>query len=117
VEAIFAARERGVAELSLNFAAFARWLHSPAGPVERVLAHLVRFGDRFFQVESLLSFNAKFQPRWQPRYLLFDGALGLPRACLAAMWAEGQLPKPAVPRLARSPEPEPVSAGVSTGAA
>ena len=28
------------------------------------------------------------------RYLLYEGALGLPRAGLAVMWAEGQLPKP-----------------------
>ena len=25
---------------------------------------------------------------------MYEGALGLPRAGLAAMWAEGQLPKP-----------------------
>jgi hypothetical protein len=29
---------------------------------------------------------------------VYEGALGLPRASLAAMWAEGQLPKPVLPR-------------------
>jgi lysyl-tRNA synthetase class 2 len=48
-------------------------------------------------------FNAKFFPRWEPRYLVYQGALGLPRASLAAMWAEGQLPKPELPRAASSP--------------
>ena len=84
-------------ELSLNFAAFARVMHSPEGLVDRLLASAARLLDPFFQIESLYRFNAKFSPRWEPRYLLYEGAAGLPRAGLAAMWAEGQLPKP--PRL------------------
>ena len=61
---------------------------------ERALGKLVALGNPFFQIESLYRFNAKFFPRWEPRYLVYEGALGLPRAGLAAMWAEGQLPKP-----------------------
>jgi len=89
-------RDRGVQELSLNFAAFARWLHSPEKRSERVLGRLVSLGNRFFQIESLYRFNAKFFPRWEPRYLVYEGALGLPRASVAALWAEGQLWKPAL---------------------
>jgi lysyl-tRNA synthetase class 2 len=85
-------------ELSLNFAAFARVMHSPEGLVDRLLASAARLLDPFFQIESLYRFNAKFSPRWEPRYLLYEGAAGLPRAGLAAMWAEGQLPKPRVYR-------------------
>ncbi len=91
-------RERGVKELSLNFAAFARWMHSPARRSERLLGKLVALGNPFFQIESLYRFNAKFFPRWEPRYLVYEGAFGLPRAGIAAMWAEGQLYKPAVRR-------------------
>ncbi len=87
-------RERGVEEMSLNFAAFARWMHSPERPHERWLGKLVALGNPFFQIESLYRFNAKFFPRWEPRYLVYDGALGLPRASIAALWAEGQLWKP-----------------------
>jgi lysyl-tRNA synthetase class 2 len=87
----------GIEELSLNFAAFARWLHSPSGRVERVLKVLLGKADDFFQVESLYRFNAKFRPRWQPRYLLYQGATSLPRTALAALWAEGQIPRPALP--------------------
>ena len=94
VQAIALLKERGTEEISLNFAAFARWLHSPHGPVERVLGRIVSAGDRFFQIESLYRFNAKFFPRWEPRYFLYEGTLGLPRAGLAALWVEGQLPKP-----------------------
>jgi lysyl-tRNA synthetase, class II len=94
VRAIEGLRERRVEEISLNFAAFARVMHGPRGPVERLAGRLVALGNPFFQIESLYRFNAKFFPRWEPRYLLYEGALGLPRAGLAVMWAEGQLPKP-----------------------
>src|SRR5207248_362085 len=94
VRAIEALRERGVEEISLNFAAFARVMHGPRGPLERLVGRLVALGNPYFQIESLYRFNAKFFPRWEPRYLLYEGTLGLPRAGLAVMRAEGQLPKP-----------------------
>ena len=97
VEAARLLGERGVEEFSLNFAAFGRWLRDPANVVERALARVLVVGDRWFQVERLLRFTQKFDPRWQPRYLLFEKPSALPRTALAAMWAEGQLPKPAVP--------------------
>jgi lysyl-tRNA synthetase class 2 len=92
VRGIESLRELGIAELSLNFAAFGRLLERPSGRVERVLARCIRLGNRYFQIESLYSFNAKFMPRWEPRYLLFESLLGLPRVGLAAMRVEGQLP-------------------------
>jgi len=90
-------RDRGLHEMSLNFAAFAKWLHSPSGWLERTLGRIVALGNPFFQIESLYRFNAKFFPRWEPRYLVYEGTLGLARAGIAAMWAEGQLPKPSLP--------------------
>jgi lysyl-tRNA synthetase class 2 len=102
VSAVELLRERGVDEMSLNFAAFARWIHSPERPAERALGRLIAMGNRFFQIESLYRFNAKFFPRWEPRYLVYQGAFGLPRASLAAMWAEGQIPKPELPRASSS---------------
>src|SRR5436305_4051658 len=91
-------RERGLSEMSLNFAAFAKWMHSPEKRHERVLGKLVALGNPFFQIESLYRFNAKFFPRWEPRYLVYEGAFGLPRAGIAALWAEGQLWKPRIAR-------------------
>ncbi|HSD77951.1 MAG TPA: phosphatidylglycerol lysyltransferase domain-containing protein, partial [Solirubrobacteraceae bacterium] len=88
--------ERGIEEFSLNFAAFGRWLRAPSSPLERVLGRLACAGDRFFQIERLHRFNAKFGPRWQPRHLVFDSAAALPRIALAALWVEGQLPRPAL---------------------
>jgi lysyl-tRNA synthetase class 2 len=90
-------RDRGLDEMSLNFAAFAKWMHSPSGRIERTLGRIIALGNPFFQIESLYRFNAKFFPRWEPRYLVYEGTLGLPRAGIAAMWAEGQLPKPSLP--------------------
>jgi lysyl-tRNA synthetase class 2 len=94
VRAIESLRDHGVEEISLNFAAFARMMHGPRGLFEHVAWRAVALANPFFQIESLYRFNAKFFPRWEPRYLLYEGALGLPRAALAVMWAEGQLPKP-----------------------
>jgi lysyl-tRNA synthetase class 2 len=95
VEAARLLGEAGIEEFSLNFAAHGRWLRAPDNVVERVLAAILRVADRWFQVERLLRFNAKFEPGWQPRYLLFEHPLHLPQVALAAMVAEGQLPTPA----------------------
>jgi lysyl-tRNA synthetase class 2 len=103
VSAMEMLRERGIEEISLNFAAFARLLRSPNGIWERTLGRIVTLANPYFQIESLYRFNAKFSPRWQPRYLLYERRpLGFARTGLAAMWAEGQLPSP-IPRAMRAP--------------
>jgi lysyl-tRNA synthetase class 2 len=94
VRSIESLRERGIEEVSLNFAVFARLLHSPRGPLERLVRHVLRTADAVFQIERLYRFNAKFAPRWEPRYLMYESRLGLPRTGLVAMWVEGQIPKP-----------------------
>ncbi len=93
VRSIELLRERGVEELSLNFAAFARPLRSPRGRLDRLFARLLGVASRWFQIESLYRFNAKFFPRWEPRYLLYEGSSALPAIGLAALVAEGQLPR------------------------
>jgi len=109
VEAARLLGEAGIAEFSLNFAAHGRWLRAPDNLLERLLAVVLRTADRWFQVERLLRFNEKFEPRWQPRYLLFEHALQLPRVAFGAMVAEGQLPTPSLrPKaLRRHPAPSP----------
>ncbi len=87
-------RDRGVEDVSLNFAAFARPLREPRGRLDRILGRAVGFASRWYQIESLYRFNAKFFPRWEPRYLIFESALALPRVGLATLIAEGQVPRP-----------------------
>jgi lysyl-tRNA synthetase class 2 len=85
--------ELGVTQVSLNFAMFRAALERGerigAGPVARLWAKALRVCSRWWQIESLYRFNAKFAPRWQPRYLVFPAARDLPRIALAAVEAEG----------------------------
>jgi lysyl-tRNA synthetase class 2 len=91
LEAIAAASAADIAELSLNFAAFSRWLREPHGRLEHAGGRAVRVASRYVQMESLLRFNAKFRPRWDERFLAYEGRLGFARAGLAALRIEGQL--------------------------
>jgi len=82
----------GVNRVSLNFAVFRSALERGgrlgAGPVIRAWRGILVFASRWFQIESLYRFNAKFQPEWRPRYIVFPGASDLPRIAIAALEAE-----------------------------
>lgn len=98
VEALRAAESLGVRRLSLNFAAFRSALERGerlgAGPVIRAWRGLLLFASRWLQIESLYRFNAKFQPQWKPRYVIYPGARDLPRVAMAALEAEAFLTWP-----------------------
>ncbi|MEC4016893.1 phosphatidylglycerol lysyltransferase domain-containing protein [Streptomyces sp. H27-D2] len=102
VASLQAAPRLGVQRVSLNFAMFrsalARGERLGAGPVLRGWRGLLVFLSRWFQIESLYKFNAKFQPRWEPRFVVFRNTRDLPRIGFAAMQAEGFLTL-ALPRL------------------
>ena len=78
--------------LSLNFAAFRSIIERAekisAGPMLRTLRALIRFFSGWFQVESLYRFNAKFQPDWNARYILYPGVSELTSVVWAALRAE-----------------------------
>ncbi len=86
----------GADRLSLNFAGFRALLRSevPLNPAQRVLAAGLRWLGRYFPLESLLSFNEKFDPRWEPRRLVYAEPEDLAAVALAAAQAEAFVPRP-----------------------
>jgi lysyl-tRNA synthetase, class II len=92
VHALTRAADLGIARVSLNFAMFrsalARGERLGAGPVLRFWRGLLVFLSRWFQIESLYKFNAKFQPTWEPRFMVFPNNRDLPRIGFAVMQAE-----------------------------
>ncbi|CAL9305700.1 phosphatidylglycerol lysyltransferase domain-containing protein [Streptomyces rochei] len=118
VAALQAAPRLGIARVSLNFAMFraalARGEKIGAGPVLRVWRGLLVFLSRWFQIESLYKFNAKFRPRWEPRFVVYRASADLPRIGFAAMQAEGFVTL-TLPRFLRrgAPARRPCAHGVS----
>jgi len=107
VEAIKAAPGLGIKRVSLNFAMFRAALERGerigAGPVLKAWRGLLVFLSRWFQIESLYKFNAKFAPVWEPRFFVFTSGRDAPRIALAALEAEAFLvwPKLEVKRYVR----------------
>ncbi|MGW6359314.1 phosphatidylglycerol lysyltransferase domain-containing protein [Streptomyces sp. NPDC055092] len=93
VAALQAAPKLGITRISLNFAMFraalARGEKIGAGPVLRAWRTLLVFLSRWFQIESLYRFNAKFRPRWESRFVVYRSPRDLPRIGFAALQAEG----------------------------
>ena len=103
VEALRSSATLGVSRVSLNFAAFRSTIERGerlgAGPFLRAWRTVVLFASARFQIESLYRFNAKFQPTWVPRFVVFPGARDLPRITLAVLEAEAFLTWPRLRRL------------------
>jgi lysyl-tRNA synthetase, class II len=100
VETIKAAQDLGVKQISLNFAAFRAALERGerigAGPITRAWRRCLIFLSRWFQIESLYKFNAKFAPAWVPRFAVFTGPRDAIRVGLAALEAEAFLVWPTI---------------------
>jgi lysyl-tRNA synthetase class 2 len=107
VETIKAAPDLGVKRISLNFAVFRAALERGerigAGPVLRAWRSVLIFLSKWFQIESLYKFNAKFGPVWQPRFFVFPSTKDTPRIAMAALEAEAFLvwPRLELRRIAR----------------
>ena len=98
VDAVMSCSELGIKRVSLNFAAFRstfeRGERLGAGPFVRLWRTVLLFASRWFQIESLYRFNAKFQPTWVPRYVVYPATRDLPRIAIAAFEAEAFLTWP-----------------------
>jgi lysyl-tRNA synthetase, class II len=71
--------------------------------VLRIWRRFLIFISRWFQIESLYKFNAKFCPVWEPRFFVFPGPGDAVRVGVAALEAEAFLvwPRLELRRLAR----------------
>ncbi len=94
-ETIKAAPALSVQRISLNFAVFRSALERGerigAGPVLRAWRAILVFLSKWFQIESLYKFNAKFRPIWEPRFFVFPSTRDTPRIAIAALEAEAFL--------------------------
>jgi lysylphosphatidylglycerol synthetase-like protein (DUF2156 family) len=89
---------RGVSRLSLNFAFLSKLFGKETRLTfpQRLEVAFARRLNPFFQIESLRSFNAKFFPRWEPRFIYYEAPLSLPRVALAYLEAEAFLRLPLI---------------------
>jgi len=57
----------------------------------RLGAFLFRHGEHFYNFQGLRAYKEKFEPVWEPRYLVCRGGIELPRALLdvAALVSRG----------------------------
>jgi lysylphosphatidylglycerol synthetase-like protein (DUF2156 family) len=91
--ALTVAREREVAEVSLNYAGLAHLIRHRADSRlgEAVRRPALRLLGRRFQMQRLVDFNEKFSPEWRPRYLVYESRTALPGSIVGVLQAEGYL--------------------------
>jgi phosphatidylglycerol lysyltransferase len=77
-------RDEGFSAFSLGMAPLAAVGTSPDAPVkERVLRLLFEHANRWFSYRGLYAYKAKFQPRWEPRYLVYGSEMSLAKIAFA----------------------------------
>jgi lysyl-tRNA synthetase class 2 len=94
VDTVLWAKEREIAQISLNFAVFKGLIEEGAdlGLTSSIEAWVVRRINPYFQIESLYTFNDKFHPHWVPRFLVYRSTSELAAVGIAAASAEGFMP-------------------------
>jgi lysylphosphatidylglycerol synthetase-like protein (DUF2156 family) len=94
-------KEMGMKGLSLNFAALRSVLEGDNGDgvTQRVERWALRRLSGVLQIETLWRFNAKYEPRWLPRYIVFDSAEQFVPVVVQIMRAESLTEVPVIGRL------------------
>jgi lysyl-tRNA synthetase class 2 len=91
------ARDQELSEVSLNFAGFGH-IFGPRIPATSRRQRMMRRGLALvhgrFQLERLMVFNAKFDPTWRPRFLVYGARTHLPLAALRVLQAEAYIRPP-----------------------
>ncbi len=94
-------REAGSQGLSLNFAAMRSVLEGDSGDGvgQRVERWALKRLSGVLQIETLWRFNAKYEPSWLPRYIVFDSAEQFVPVAVQIMRAESLTEVPVIGRL------------------
>jgi len=94
-------KEMGMKGLSLNFAAMRSILEGEPGDgvTQRVERWALRRLSGVLQIETLWRFNAKYEPLWLPRYIVFDSAEQFVPVAVQIMRAESLTEVPVIGRL------------------
>jgi lysylphosphatidylglycerol synthetase-like protein (DUF2156 family) len=94
-------KEKGMKGLSLNFAALRSILDGESGDgvTQRVERWALRRLSGVLQIETLWRFNAKYEPTWLPRYIVFDSAEQFVPVVVQIMRAESLTEVPVIGRL------------------
>jgi lysylphosphatidylglycerol synthetase-like protein (DUF2156 family) len=94
-------RKSGARGLSMNFAAMRSILDGERGDgvAERVERWALKRMSSFLQIETLWRFNAKYEPSWIPRYIVYDSAEHLVPAVLAILRAESLWEVPVIGKM------------------
>jgi lysylphosphatidylglycerol synthetase-like protein (DUF2156 family) len=94
-------KEMGMQGLSLNFAALRSVLEGESGDgvTQRVERWALRRLSGVLQIETLWRFNAKYEPKWLPRYIVFDSAEQFVPVVVQIMRAESLTEVPVIGRL------------------
>ncbi len=94
-------KQQGARGLSLNFAAMRSILDGERGDgvAQRVERWALKRMSSFLQIETLWRFNAKYEPSWIPRYVVYDTAEHLVPAVLAIVRAESLWEVPVIGKM------------------
>ncbi|MFZ0501598.1 MAG: bifunctional lysylphosphatidylglycerol flippase/synthetase MprF [Steroidobacteraceae bacterium] len=76
-------RDQGYRWLNLGMAPLSNLDRHPLAPAwHRVGNFVFRHGEHFYNFEGLRRYKAKFDPQWEPKYLIARGGIALPRVLM-----------------------------------
>ncbi|TLY80813.1 MAG: bifunctional lysylphosphatidylglycerol flippase/synthetase MprF, partial [Gammaproteobacteria bacterium] len=80
IELMLWGREAGYRSFNLGMAPLSGLDAHPLAPAWHRVGNLIfRYGEHFYNFEGLRRYKAKFDPTWEPRYLVARGGIALPR--------------------------------------
>src|SRR2546430_9151995 len=80
IELMLWGRQAGYRSFNLGMAPLSGLDAHPLAPAWHRVGNLIfRYGEHFYNFEGLRRYKAKFDPTWEPRYLVARGGIALPR--------------------------------------